>query len=378
VNLTGTTDNSTHFVNTVYTTSTSVTLDNYTTGWASDNSSTNDSGIGYYYVRNGDNNTTPDGDGTGWQTWDNLTLTLDNTSNGWNGVSTLTDNVSPGNKTINIWVKDLAHNVSSSYQTVSIYFDNVTPTLSVDNLTATGTGSISYTSSDTVSVNVTASDTGDGILGYYITESSSSVGNTDNWSASSWSPGQSYTFDNGTNEEKTVYIWARDKAGNISSDNASIVFDNSTPVVDDLTLSTTGFVFSGTYTFLGDATSKSTGASVELFLSASDNDSTDNFSSGWSQISWTYALSREGSTIWSGSTGWTSMDNVSVSSDNYSFDNATWNLTLSDNGTGYFDNRTTAGASVDNLTITVQLRDNASNESSVFSKIFNLDNQPRY
>ena len=72
------------------------------------------------------------------------------------------------------------------------------------------------------------------------------------------------------------------------------------------------------------------------------------------------------------------MDNVSVSSDNYSFDNATWNLTLSDNGTGYFDNRTTAGASVDNLTITVQLRDNASNESSFFSKVFNLDNQTRY
>jgi hypothetical protein len=213
---------------------------------------------------------------------------------------------------------------------------------------------------------------------YFKTEDSSV---TPSYSTSGWTTTAptTHTFDNGTNEQKTVYIFARDKAGNVSSStSASIVFDNSTPVIDNLTLAPDGFHNWGTAGVGGAPTS----GDVDLYLSAHDNDTTDNFSSGWKEFCVVYQLERTQS-----GTSTTVIDNGSslsdcswtttgmVSSDNISFDNLSLSITLTPlvSTGGVLDNRTSGNT--DNLTVRVWMRDNASNTSNEFKTVFTLDNQ---
>jgi hypothetical protein len=255
---------------------------------------------------------------------------------------------------------------------VTIFFDNVSPTFTNFNLG----GGADYTSTATISLdNSTASDNGSGVMEYLITESTGVI----SYTSSGWTSvaPNNYTFDNGTNEEKTVYIYARDRAGNLSDNSsASIVFDNSTPVIDNLTLAPSGFVWIGS---VGPGGAYPSSANATLYLSAHDNDSTDNFSSGWKDFCVVYDVTRAGSSIIdngstsSSSCSWTSTG--LVSSDNYSFDNLSITLSFTSTSAsgGYLDN--SSSNSTDNLTVVVWMRDNASNVSGNFTTVFSLDNQ---
>jgi hypothetical protein len=363
--LTGTvTDNGTDVDNQTYTSSATVTIDNLTT-WVTD--ATSGIATGQYYLSD---TTTAPTLSSNWKNLDNLTFTI---GSDWNGNGAIGNTTTLDNKTFYAWSKDNASNISDNYSMVTIFFDNVSPTFTNFNLGG-GTG---YTSTASISLdNSTASDNGSGVMEYFKTEDSSV---TPSYSISGWTATAptTHTFDNGTNEQKTVYIFARDKAGNVSSStSASIVFDNATPVVDNLTLAPAGFTFSGPYSAtIGSTTvttELATSASVSLYLSAHDNDTTDNFSSGWDQIKWTFSLSRAGSVIWApSSAGWISLDNLTgVASNTYHFDNETVTISLDSGSTGFFDN---SSNSADNLTVTVELRDNASNTVS-YTSVFGLDN----
>jgi len=182
-----------------------------------------------------------------------------------------------------------------------------------------------------------------------------------------------------------VYGYVKDRAGNISAaDNTTISFDNASPVIDNVTLAA-GFSFSGSPTN-PLITSKANSATIQLYLSANDNESSGaaNYSSGWQSVRYVYSVtgtnriypfSGISTVISEKDSGWLSMDNLTtVTSDNFSFDNATFTLSLvPDNTSGamlYLDNGT---GSKDNLTVTVWIRDNASNEDN-FTTVFLLDN----
>jgi hypothetical protein len=387
--LTGTVASTSTQDNTTYTTTLTVTLDNITdnvsTSWAYDNGS----GVGYYFVSSTDNSSLADPDNSSiWQTWDNLTLSLDNSST-WLAGSALNDNNSPGNKTIYVWVKDLAHNVSAENKALSIYFDNESPAWSSstfylrDNNTDNDTYDLVYfdNASDIriIADNVTGSDNGSGITGYYFTDNATrGAALRDNTTLSDNSPVWSttmpttVTLDNTSDGVHTIYGYMKDAAGNIS-DNTSrtITLDTNAPVIDNLTAS--GFTYTGAHTFYVDPSGYSENATAGLYLSATDNSS--GVSSGWKEYCVTWSLNRSGTSLSSSgnssisSCSWTTFDNTS------SFDNFTISISLLSSsfpsGLTFIDN---SSSSVDNLTVNTWVKDNASNTSSKFTTVFTLDN----
>ena len=104
-----------------------------------------------------------------------------------------------------------------------------------------------YTNSRMVTLGLSATDN-IGITGYYISTSPTPPSaNANGWqsvvSSKSYSENVSYTMDSGDGN-KTVYVWHKDAAGNISaSANDSIVLDTTAP-----TISITSPTFDSTYT----------------------------------------------------------------------------------------------------------------------------------
>jgi hypothetical protein len=388
--------------NQTYTTTLTVTLDNVSL-WADDNTTTPAnavSGVYAYYLS--DNGTTAPTVSSSWQTLDNLTLSLDNSST-WEGVNILNDNNSVGNKTIYVWYRDEAFNIASTAKSVSIFFDNETPDWSgvgytlhdADGSSGNYTLDNLYTNAATITIdNVTAYDNesghvGSGIWQYFFTDNQTTAealrdntSNTHEWATVSDS--YNLTLDNKTNRLVTIYGYVKDRAGNISAaDNTTISFDNASPVIDNVTLAA-GFSFSGSPTN-NLITSKANSATIQLYLSANDNESSGaaNYSSGWQSVRYVYSVtgtnriypfSGISTVISEKDSGWLSMDNLTtVTSDNFSFDNATFTLSLVPDNTStfiYLDNGTDTK---DNLTVTVWIRDNASNEDN-FTTVFSLDN----
>jgi hypothetical protein len=356
-----------------------VTLDNLT-NWITDTGS----GIatGQYFITD-NSSLTPTYATSGWRDLDNLVFNIGDGA-GELGNSTV------GMKTIYIFAKDNASNVSSPFS-ASIYFDNVSPdnlAFTLSDMDSSG-GSASYdqyyTNSDNITVgSISALDnasgvTGSGVAAYLFTDNASftPLDNDSSWLTA----GSSYwvKLDNATNaRDRTVYGWVKDVAGKVSSSAAmdNITFDNATPAIDNLTLGGVGFAFSGNGS--GLTANAATSATVTLYLSANDNESTasDNSSSGWKDVKYSYYITRAGSTTVMSqvTTNWLSFtDNLSTTSDNYSFDNAAFTLALT---TGdYFDN---TSASADNLTVIAWLRDNASNMSDNITTVFSLDNSTIY
>ena len=355
-----------------------VTLDNLT-NWITDTGS----GIatGQYFITD-NSSLTPTYATSGWRDLDNLVFNIGDGA-GELGNSTV------GTKTIYIFAKDNASNVSSPFS-ASIYFDNVSPdnlAFTLSDMDSSG-GSTSYdqyyTNSDNITVgSISALDnasgvTGSGAAAYLFTDNASftPLDNDSGWLTASpyW-----VKLDNATNaRERIIYGWVKDTAGKVSSSAAvdNITFDNATPRIDNLTLGGPGFAFSGNGS--GLTANAATSASVTLYLSANDNESTasNNSSSGWKNVKYSYYITRAGSTTVMSqvTTSWLSFtDNLSTASDNYSFDNASFTLALT---TGdYLDN---TSASADNLTVIAWLRDNASNMSDNVTTVFSLNNSTIY
>ncbi len=160
--------------------------------------------------------------------------------------------------------------------------------------TTTPSGSISinsgdsYTNSTTVTVTLSATDNV-GVTGYYLSTSSSTpVASASGWnsvpSTTNYSGSASYPLTSG-DENKTIYAWFKDAAGNVSSAASdSIILDTTAPIV-----TITSPTSSDTYT--------ATGNTVSLSGSASDS------LSGVSSITWSNnkgeSGNANGTTYWS-------------------------------------------------------------------------------
>jgi hypothetical protein len=394
--LTGSVASTSNQDNQTYTTTLSVTLDNLSS-WAQDNVSGAAvvSGIYGYHVTGSDNSSNPPAadNSSLWETLDNLSLSLDNSST-WNGISgnILNSSNDVGNKTIYVWFRDNAYNVSDNYTPVSIYFDNETPDWSGvgytlhDNDSSSGNYTLDnlYTNGATITIdNVTAYDNesgvnGSGVAAYFFSDNQTTAealrDNTSGWQAA----GSSYsvTLDNKTNRLVTIYGYVKDNAGNISAaDNTTIAFDNATPVIDNIT-------WDGSRIQVNQSTAGS--GNVTLYLSATDNSS--GFTSGFKDFYVAHKieskftgsllssdLSATDSTISSvPDANWISASSISVT-DNGTFDNATYNMAFS---------ATTAGtlqlAGTDNYTVVVWFRDNASNISENRTIVFSDNSTVTY
>ncbi len=178
----------------------------------------------------------------------------------------------------------------------------------------------SYTNSTAVTLSLSATDNV-GVVGYYTSTSSSTpTASASGWnsvtSTTSYSGSVSYTLASG-DENKTVYVWYKDAAGNVSSTASdSITLDTVAPVV-----TITSPTSSDTYT--------TTSSPISLGGTASDS------TSGVSSITW--SSNRGGFGIAIGTTNW------SVTSINLSSGDNTITVTATDNA---------GNTSTDTLTIT--------------------------
>lgn len=158
--------------------------------------------------------------------------------------TTVNFTLSSGNglKQVYVWFKDAANNISSAFSD--------TITLAISDTTAPAGVAISLNSgaASTTSLTVTAAISGTdavGVTGYYLSESGStpSAGSfTTVTSATSFSLNVNFNLSSGDGT-KTVHVWLRDAAGNISSpanDTITLALSGSgdliAPVVSSLTI----------------------------------------------------------------------------------------------------------------------------------------------
>ena len=193
------------------------------------------SGITAYYAS--ETSTDPSATATGWidiTKTNSLSTTKSYTISSPGQVGTFT-------KTVYLWVKDSAGNVSD-YASDSIQLiitDQSAPT----NPSITINSGASSTASSSVTLSLSALDDG-GVTGYYLsqtssTPSSSASGWTSVTSATSYSASVSHTLTGGSGL-KTVYVWFQDSAGNVSSEaNDSITYYSIPNIYCGLTNSST-------------------------------------------------------------------------------------------------------------------------------------------
>src|SRR3989338_3803351 len=233
------------------------------------------------------------------------------TSSGWTSVPSTTSyntnvnwTLSSGNgtKTVYVWFKDSAGNISSSVSAVI--------TLSQTDTTAPSSPSISINSGATsttttsITISLTATDN-TGVTGYYLLESTitPSLTNT-NWvsvtSTTSYSATVAFTLSGGSvgDNTKTVYVWFRDSAGNISAS----ANDSITLTVSDTTAPSSPSVL------INNGDTSTTSTSVTLTISATDNVGVTG-----------YYASETSTTPSASASGWTSVTSTTSYSGSISF-----------------------------------------------------------
>ena len=195
---------------------------------------TDNIGVTHYLLKN-ENSTTPSSGDSGW-------VSVGTATTNYSATVSHTLSGGDGQKQVYVWFKDAANNISSSF--------NDTIALSTSDTTAPASVAISLNSgaASTTSLTVTAAISGTdavGVTGYYLSESSStpSAGSfTTVTSATSFSLNVNFNLSSGDGT-KTVYVWLRDAAGNISSpanDTITLALSGSgdliAPVVSSLTI----------------------------------------------------------------------------------------------------------------------------------------------
>ena len=196
--------------------------------------------------------------------------------------------------TITTGVKDVSGNAMSSAYTWSFTTGSAPDTTAPLGSVTINSGA-SYTNSTAVTLNLSATDSV-GVVGYYASTSSSTpTASASGWnsvtSKTSYSGSVSYTLASG-DESKTVYMWYKDAAGNVSSSaNDSITLDTTAPIV-----TITSPTSSDTYT--------ATSSTVSPSGSASDT------TSGVEEVTWS---SDKGSSGTASGTNYWSISSVSLS-----------------------------------------------------------------
>ena len=165
---------------------------------------------------------------------DNLTYDFANGSGSYSAGDTLN---------LYIWAVDNLSNISDNYTAASIIFDNATPTAG-DNATITDAAYTAdnqtfFVHSTSVTFGLTGVGTDNTTMTYLVTDDDNAT-RASNATASFTSDAsvRSY-FSLAEFDNKTLYVWAKDIVGNISSnpvDNLTVKVDNTAPVWDNLTL----------------------------------------------------------------------------------------------------------------------------------------------
>ena len=198
--------------------------------------------------------------------------------------------------TIFTGVKDISGNAMSSNYTLSFTTGSAPDVTAPSNASVSINSGASYTNSTAVTLTLSATDSV-GVVGYYTSTSSSTpVASASGWnsvtSATSYTGSVSYSLTSG-DEQKTVYVWFKDAAGNVSSSASdSITLDTTAPIV-----TITSPTSNDTYTATSSA----------LTLEGSASDST----SGVKEVTW--SNDKGGSGTASGTTYW-SISSISLTS----------------------------------------------------------------
>src|SRR3989338_2584496 len=223
------------------TTSTSVTLTLSTTDTV---------GVTGYYAS--ETSTTPSASATGWTSGTSTTSYSATVSFTLSGGS-----IGDNTKTVYVWFKDSVGNISASASD--------TITLTISDSTAPSSPSVSInngdasTTSTSVTLSLSATDNA-GVTAYYASETSTTPsatasGWTSGTSTTSYSASVSWTLSSGSGT-KTVYVWFRDSAGNVSassSDSITLVSAPSAPT--GVTADAGNGQVSVSWTSVSDATS---------------------------------------------------------------------------------------------------------------------------
>jgi hypothetical protein len=359
----------------------------------------------------------------GYYMTDNTTETVDNTTTFTQATNrnlddnnTTTFSISESNRGDNqtirlyVYLKDNAGNISEpSISNLQIPEDNTPPTLSSITVNDVGSGvaNATYTDNETVQLTLTAYDNETGLVDWFArtndnttpsaTESGWNQFNNDNLTVT-------YTLDNGTpgnpllisniNAEHTIYAWVRDGGGNIVPDNITppLIYDNITldtykPTLYD-NITAVGTVPNATDPQSSGASryDNTTAYSDNASVFAYSNNATISISLYFEDAESTYSTASR--TFWYYIT-----DNDTIP--NPDLDNVSGGWLQLDNGTNLYDN-TTAGifnplaqhdlrelvddnytqtvhyvlTGVDNRTVTVWVKDNATNVSD--NRTFNI------
>lgn len=137
--------------------------------------------------------------------------------------------VTNGNRTLYVWVKDIAGNISVSYLTANIILDTINPDLPGSfTLLDSDTDAINTTNSTTMNFAVDACPSGDFI---FIKEDQTSAPTE---SDAAWQPcvlsGSASNVVTSGNGLKTAYLWKKDAAGNIAGSlNYQTTWDGDPP-----------------------------------------------------------------------------------------------------------------------------------------------------
>jgi hypothetical protein len=158
---------------------------------------------------------------------------LDNLSYTFSGAS------AGDNLTLYAWAIDTASNISDNVS-LTVTFDNATPTAG-DNATITNAVTYDnqtfYLQGTSATFGLSGVGTDNTSLTYHINDNGS-----DRPTSFSSAGTQSFSLAS-DNDNQTLYVWAKDAAGNISAsyvDNLTVIVDNTDPVFDNLTLTKFG------------------------------------------------------------------------------------------------------------------------------------------
>lgn len=253
-------------------------------------------GVSAYYAQDG-TSSAPAASATGW-----VSIAPHTNGNNEENVSyTLTDQDDNETKTVYVFVKDKAGNVSVAYSdTIFMPTDDANPILSQATIEdiATGTDNATMTNSATVQVNITAYDnvSGSSVTGMkYVlvndntTYTPTTIGDNETLFnqlvssrliqtptfAADNTTSVNFTFSDNSSASKTLYVWVADGAKRFASDNvtASIYVDAEPPTIDNVTI--TGSYGADNLTTV-DNTSYTTTSSVSIKLDYHDDENGTN------------------------------------------------------------------------------------------------------
>ena len=218
--------------------------------------------------------------GVGSVTWSN-SRGGSGTASGKTSWSVSTITLSSGSNVITVTVTDGAGNTGTD--TITVTYSNTTPSGSININSGTA-----YTKSTNVTLNLSAMDNV-GVTGYYLSTSSTvplatATGWTAVTSTTSYNANVSYTLSSGDGS-KTVYVWYKDAAGNVSATASdSITLDTTAPAITitSPTSNSTYSTVSGTISLGGSASDSTSGINNVTWSNDRGGSGTATGTTGWS------------------------------------------------------------------------------------------------